>query len=252
MSTVHVKNLMSELNLQGMLSAYEANYPIATRDSWGHEDFIDVLVQSEYDYREKKRQENRIKNSKIRRSSFLEDFDFSAKRSINKTQVKDLSTLKWLDQGRPLLLIGQTGVGKTFLAESIGHHACLNKKTVLFMDISTFLENLALSRTSGGYLRYREKLSRPDLLILDDFGLRKFSSVEAQDLCEILELRSGKKSTLITTQLPLEHWMEVLTDPVIADAIIDRLIHGSITLKITGDSYRKEKAKKLDGEKEEK
>ncbi len=252
MGSVQVKNLMSELKLRGMLDNYDETLIMATKEEWGHEEFMDVLTQAEYDYREKKRRENRVKSSKIRKKSYIENFDFTAKRSITKTQIKDLSGLKWLDQGRPLLLIGPTGVGKTFIAEAIGHHACRNKKTVLFLDVSTFLENLSLSRSSGSYLKLREKLSRPDLLIIDDFGLRKFTSVEAQDLCEILEQQSEGKSTIITTQLPLDHWSEVINDVVIADAIIDRLIHGSINITITGSSYRKEKAKKLDGEKEDK
>jgi DNA replication protein DnaC len=106
------------------------------------------------------------------------------------------------------------------------------------MTVTTWLENLALARSSGTYLRYRDKLARPDVLILDDMGMRKLSSTEAQDLCEILEERSIGKSTMFTTQLPLDHWSEVIADPVIADPIGDRLEHAALTIHIIGESYR--------------
>ena len=176
----------------------------------------------------------------------FEDFDYTANRSITKAQIKDLMTLKWLDQARPILIIGQTGVGKSFIAEAVSMQACRNGKTSLWMDISAFLEALALSRTSGTYIKLREKLTRPDVLVIDDFGMRKLTSTEAQDLCEILEARSHAKSTVITTQLPIDHWEEVIDDSVIADAVKDRLRHSAITLNITGETYRAVKAKKLD------
>lgn len=117
-------------------------------------------------------------------------------RSISKAQIKELYSLQWLSEGRPVLLIGQTGLGKTFIAQAAELHACACGKSVLYMTVTTWLENLALARSSGTYLRYRDKLARPDLLIFDDFGMRKLSSTEAQDLCEILEARSRRCSQL--------------------------------------------------------
>lgn len=157
--------------------------------------------------------------------------------------------MEWLKQGRPLLIIGPTGVGKTFLAEALGLQACRNRFSTLYLSMSSLIENLILSRTSGSYLKFRDRLAKPDLLVIDDFGLRKLTTAEAHDFCEILEERSQNKSTVITTQLPLNHWKEVISDPVIADAIIDRLIHAAIKLTVTGESYRKVKALKLDSKK---
>jgi DNA replication protein DnaC len=246
MGTVQSKNLMQELKLTGMLEQYENTLAAALAGGLGHVEFLDLLLQSESEARRRRRIEGRIKGSKLPHKWVFEDFDHTANRSITKSQIKDLMALKWLEQGRPILLIGQTGVGKSFIAEAASMQACRNGKTSLWMDISAFLEALTLSRTSGNYIKLREKLSRPDVLVIDDFGMRKLSSTEAQDLCEILEARSHAKSTIITTQLPLDHWQEVIEDPVIADAVKDRLKHAAITFNLTGETYRAVKAKKLD------
>lgn len=246
MGTAQSKNIMHELKLSGMLEQYENLLASATTGGLGNAEFLDSLLQAEYDFRKIRKTENRIKGSKLPHKWVFEDFDYTANRSINKTQIKDLMTLKWLEQGRPILLIGQTGVGKSFIAEATAMQACRNGKTSLWVDISQFLEMLSLSRTSGTYIKLRDKLSRPDILVIDDFGMRKFTSTEAQDLCEILESRSHRKSTIITTQLPLDHWLEVIGDQVISDAIIDRLKHSAIVFNIKGETYRKIKAKKLD------
>ena len=150
-----------------------------------------------------------------------------------------------------VLLIGQTGVGKTFIAQALGQQACASGKSVLYMTFTTWLENLALARSSGTYLKFRDKTAKPDVVILDDFGMRKLTATEAQDLCELLEERSIDKSTVFTTQLPIDHWVEVIGDPVIADAVRDRLEHAALTINITGESYRGVKARKLAAKKKD-
>jgi len=245
MSTAIAKNLMAEMKLLGMFGAFDHAVASATRDQVSYTEFIDTLLQAEADYRQERKTGYRIKAAKFTLRPAFEDIDFTASRSISKAQIKELYSLQWLTEGRPVLLIGQTGVGKTFIAQAAGLHACACGKSVLYMTVTTWLENLALARPSGTYLRYRDKLARPDLLILDDFGMRKLSSTEAQDLCEILEERSLGKATMFTTQLPLAHWAEVIADPVISDAIRDRLEHAALTIDITGESYRGVKARKL-------
>jgi DNA replication protein DnaC len=245
MSTAIAKNLMAEMKLLGMFGAFDEAVAAATRDQTSYTEFLDTLLQAEADYRQERKTGYRIKAAKFTVRSAFEDIDFTANRSISKSQIKELYGLQWLSEGRPVLLVGQTGVGKTFLAQATGLHACACGKSVLFMTVTTWLENVALARSSGTYLRYRDKLVRPDLLILDDIGMRKLSSIEAQDLCEILEERSIGKSTMFTTNLPLDHWSEVIGDPVISDAIRDRLEHAALKLHITGESYRAVIARKL-------
>jgi len=251
MSTAIAKNLMAEMKLLGMLAAFDQALTNATRDQTGCSEFVDTLLQAETDYRQEKKTGNRIKVAKFAMRSAFEDIDFTASRSITKAQIKDLYSLQWLNEGRPVLFIGPTGVGKTFLAQAVGLHACACGRSVLYMTVTTWLENVALARSSGTYLRYRDKIAKPDVLILDDMGMRRLSSTEAQDLCEILEERSIGKSTVFTTQLPLDHWSEVIPDPVIADAIRDRLQHAALVIQITGESYRGVKARKLASKKKE-
>jgi DNA replication protein DnaC len=216
MSTAIAKNLMAEMKLLGMLGTFEKALSDATRDQISYSEFLDMLLQAEADYRQERKTGYRVKAAKFTLRPAFEDIDFTASRSISKAQIKELYSLHWLNDARPVLLIGQTGVGKTFIA-----------------------------RSSGTYLRYRDKLARPDVVIIDDFGMRKLSSTEAQDLCELLEERSINKSTMFTTQLPIDHWSEVIADSVIADAIRDRLEHSALTIHITGESYRGVKARKL-------
>jgi len=245
MGTTQVRSLMHEMKLFGMADIVDKTAEEATSEGWSFFEFIDTLLQAENESRNHRRTESRIKAAKIRRSATFEDYDFTAKRSFTKAQLKEIQSLKWLQDGRPLVLIGQTGVGKTYLAHATGLHACENGKNVLCLSTTTFLEQLMLARTTNSYLKLKERLTKPDLLILDDFGMRKFTAVEAEDLREILEERSYGKATLVTTQLPLDHWGEVLPDPVLAEAIVDRIDGMALKIKITGESYRPIKGKKL-------
>jgi DNA replication protein DnaC len=251
MSTAVARNLMAEMKLLGMFEAFDRIVNEATADQWSCTAFLDAMLQAEIDFRCERKTKRRIKAAKFAIRPSFEDFDFTANRSITKAQIKELYSLHWLTEGRPVLLVGQTGVGKTFIAQAVGLQACASGKSVLYMTFTTWLENLALARSAGTYLKFRDKLARPDLVILDDIGMRKMTATEAQDLCELLEERSIDRSTLFTTQLPLSHWAEVIGDPVIADAVRDRLEHAALTLNITGESYRGVKARKLAGKKKD-
>jgi len=251
MSTAVARNLMAEMKLLGMFESFDRLLTEATRDQWSCGAFFDAMLQAETDYRTERKTKRRIKAAKFALRPTFQDFDFTANRSISKAQIKDLYSLQWLTDARPVLLIGQTGVGKTFIAQALGLQACATGKSVLYMTFTTWLENLALARSSGTYLKFRDKMAKPDAVILDDFGMRKLTATEAQDLCELLEERSIDRSTVFTTQLPIDHWAEVIGDPVIADAIRDRLEHAALTINITGESYRGVKARKLAAKKKD-
>lgn len=246
MGNIQIKNMLEDLRLTGMLKSFERLKADATKESWTADELLDRLLQEECEFREAAAKERRVKNSKLEKLPRLEDFDFTVKRTITKAVIKQLYDLKWLEQGRAILLVGPTGIGKSFIAEALGHHACLRKKSVLFIGMSDWLENLQLARSAGVYLKWRAKMVKPDILILDDFGLRKMMAQEAHDFVDLLKARTGERSTIFTTQVPLENWPELIEDPIVADTVIDRLKHTSVKLNLDGDTYRATQGAALD------
>lgn len=229
---------MTRLKMFGMLSTLDTRLAEAQENGWSYSDFLSALVTDEKSYRERKSTEYKIKRAKFRRQASFELFDYGVKRNLKKSQIEELKQLSFVKNKQNLLVLGPTGVGKTFLATAIGYHACHEGFTCQFIGISLFAEQAYLNRTAGTFLRFRERLLRADLLILDDFGLKKFNSALTQDLYDILEERYQSKSTIITSQLPVKNWREVIEDEVALEAILDRLVYGR-RLEITGESYRK-------------
>ena len=246
---MQTKNIMMELKLHGMLT--RVDHILENRGSSGFIESLSELLQAELDDRCQKQTERIMKGSKLTQKPLLEDFDSTAGRTITKSQVKDLYELGWLKNKRSIVIVGPTGVGKTFLAQAIGAHCCANRITTLFVDMSQYLEELSLARATNSYLKYLKRLARPQLLIFDDFGLRKLSTDQANDLCDLLKARIDKP-TIITTQLPIKNWQEVIEDPVIADTIIDRMIHTSLVLDYQGPTYREVQGRQLNKKTERK
>lgn len=247
MSVVNVQQQMQELSLMGMYHAIETDLTVATKQEWSYEELLSKLLHSEKVYQDEKFIEKKIKNASFKRNAFLENFDMTVKRGLSKAQLQDLMSLKWLEVARPIIFVGQTGMGKSYLAEALGRYACSKRKTVLFKESTELFLMIEEARRLNRYLSTRKRLASFDILIIDDFGMRKLNSTEAQDLKELLELRSLGKSTFFTTQLPLKHWNEVIEDVVILEAIVDLVEHCSIKIEMKGEvTYREIKAKKLD------
>lgn len=238
MSLAQVKNRLLELNFQGMLELLEVTIDKTQKGELHITEALDQLLQNEWQHRRAKATATRKIRSKIRKGACLEDFDFSLQRGLTKADLRNLAKLEWCHEGRPVIFIGPTGIGKSYLARALGLLACEHGKTSFFITVTDFLENLSIARVSNTYLKYREKLVRPDVLILDDLGMRKFTSQEAEDLRDIIEHRSYGKSTVVTTQLPINHWSEVIGDEIIRYALVDRLEPPGVILKMEGPSYR--------------
>lgn len=231
-------NQLHQLRLWGMAKTLPTRLQEGSQEKWSYSEFLNGLLLDEIRYREQKSSESRLRKAKFRTQADFDHFDFTLKRSLSKTQIKELRELTFLKNHQNLLLLGPTGVGKTFVATAIGHQACMEGNSVLFEGMNCLIETIRLHRMAGTFLRHRKKLIEADLLIIDDLGIKPLDGVMVQDLYDLLEERYLKKSTIITSQLPVANWKEVITDPVVFEAIVDRVAHG-YKIEITGESYRK-------------
>jgi len=238
------KSVLATLKCHGMLSSLDVRLHEATNQGWGHAEFLSALVTDEKLHRDTLKTWRRVRAAHFRTEATFERLDLTAKRNISKAQIQNLMELHFLKTPRNVLLFGPTGVGKTFLATALGNQACREGYSVLFFGMNLLLEKFALHRADGTFLRFRERLTKCDLLILDDLGIKPLPPAAAQDLYDILEERYQSKSTAITSQLPITNWKEVIEDPIALEAIVDRLIHGAVNITLEGESYRKRRGQK--------
>jgi len=235
------KNMMNEMKWSGLLKTLDQRLSDAASLGWGHIEMISALVTDEKLYRDNHRITKRIKAASFRTQANLERLDLTAKRTLTRPQISDLMQLQFIKSApRNVLILGPTGIGKTYLAEALGEHACRQGFSCVFIGITVLIEKWLMTRSDGTYLKYRDRLIKTDLLIIDDIGLKKLPIEAVQDLHDLLEERQNK-CTIITTQLPLKNWKEIIEDELALDSIVDKLKHGTLEIKIEGDTYRKKK-----------
>lgn len=228
------------LKLDGMAHALEEQRSLPACQDLAFEDRLGLLVDRERSWRDGRRLARLLRSAKLKHvEACLEDVSYSGGRGIDKRLIASLSGGDWIRQGQSILLTGPTGVGKTWLACALGQQACRQGFPVLYQRVPRLTETLRIAHADGSFGRLLTQLARVDVLILDDWGMTPLDQAARHDLLEVIDDRSTSKSTLITSQLPIDHWHAWLNDPTVADAILDRLVHRSHRINLKGESLRR-------------
>jgi DNA replication protein DnaC len=229
------------LKLTGMLKGLEEQHASSEYQSLGFDERFGLLVDRETIERENRRLRTRLKQAKLKQSACFEDIDYRYPRGLDKSLMLSLGVGGWIKEHQNVIITGPTGVGKSYLACALAHKACLQGYKARYYRISRLFRELHAAQGNGSYLKLITAISKFHVLIIDDWGLENLKDQQRNDLLEILEDRNGTRSTVVTSQLPIEHWHEVIGNPTIADAILDRLVHNAYKINLDGDSMRKKK-----------
>lgn len=233
---------LNQLRLYGMAHALTEQANIAEIGTLAFEERLGLLVDREMTERSNRLTASRLMRARLKQSATAEDIDFRAPRGLDRPLFQSLLTGNWVTDHQNVLLTGPTGVGKTYLACALANQACRQGVSALYFRLPRLLQDLAIARGDGRYAKLLAQFAKIQVLVLDDWGLAAFSDESRRDLLEIFDDRHGSRSTIVTSQLPVEHWHEALGDPTLADAILDRLVHNAHRIALKGDSLRRKKA----------
>jgi len=231
------------LRFFGMLSALEEQMKMPDIEKLSFDERFGLLIDREMIDRQNRRFKTRLRKAKLRQNACLEDIDFRHPRGLDKSLMLQLASGQWIKEANNLLIIGPTGVGKTYLACALAHKACQLDYSALYFRLPRLLQQLDIAKGDGRYGKLLKNFAKTNLLVIDDWGLKKLIKEQSHDLLEIFEDRHSLRSVLITSQLPVDHWHEIIGNPTLADAILDRLVHNSYRINLKGESMRKKKSK---------
>ena len=232
---------LKEMRLLGMASAFEDQLQTPDIGDLSFEERLGFLVDREQTHRDNRRLKTRLTKARLKQQACVEDIDYGSNRGLDKSQMLQLSSCQWIKEAHNLLVCGPTGVGKTFIACALAQKACREGHSAVYHRLPRLMNDLTIAKGDGRYSKLLLSLSKIDLIVLDDWGIAPLSADNRRDLLEILDDRYERKSTVITSQLPVDKWHRYLEDPTLADAILDRVIHNAYRIEIQGESMRKRK-----------
>jgi DNA replication protein DnaC len=230
------------MKLNGMAEAFREQLQQPHMDELVFEERFGLLVDRQWTWKEDRRMRRLLKDAKLKINACIEDIDYKSPRGIDKSVMMNLISCDWIRNHQNLIITGPTGVGKTFLCCALANSACRSGYPALYTRAPRLFQELAIARADGSYPKLMNKLAKTKLLAIDDLGLAPMTDPERRDLLEVIEDRQGTASTLVTSQLPIESWHDNIGDPIIADAILDRLIHSAHRINLKGDSMRRKRS----------
>jgi DNA replication protein DnaC len=232
---------MRKMKFFGMFRAFKATLETNQLQNYTADELIANMVEAEWDDRQNRRIERGLLNARFRYKASVEDLYYHANRNIDRNQMMRLAECNFINRNENLLITGSTGIGKSYIASALGHQACMLGYRVLYANTPKLFAKLKMAKADASYIKEITKIERQHLLILDDFGIQPFDAQSRQSLMEIIEDRHGKSSMIITSQLPVNKWYEVIGEKTIADAILDRIIHDAHRMELKGESLRKKR-----------
>ena len=234
---------LQTLRLSGMHKALTEQMNMPDIDTLSFEERLGLLADREMTERQDRRLKTRLRQAKLKHNACIEDIDYGPPRGLDKALMLQLSSCRWVHEGLNLIINGPTGVGKTWIACALAHKACREGYSALYLPLPRLFEQLTLAHADGRYPKLMASFAKTDLIVLDDWGLTKLTAEQRQDLLELLEDRHANRSTIVTSQVPVDHWHEIIGNPTLADAILDRLVHNAYRIHLKGESMRKRYAK---------
>ena len=235
---------MRQMRLLGMYNAFKISMESFKTESMTTDQFVAWLVSNEWDDRCNRMIERLIKQASFRYKASLEEVDYSLERGLERNLLERLAELSFVKESRDLFITGSSGTGKSYIATALGYRACQKGMKVLYANTARLMGQLKMAKAKGTILQELKKIERADLLVLDDFGIQPFDAGGRMNLMDIVEDRYGKKSTLITSRMPVKDWYDIIGEKTIADAVLDRIVHQAIRIELHGDSIRKLQAKR--------
>ena len=235
---------MKQMKFYGMARAFSTSLENDKTQTMTADEMVAFLVNSEWDDRNNRKIERQIRNARFRYNASIEQLHFDISRNLDKNQVLRFAECDFINKHENVLITGSTGTGKSYIASALGNQACTLGYRVYYASTGKLFAKLKMAKADGSYLREIAKIEKQDLLILDDFGIQPFDQASQASLMEIIEDRHGKRSTIITSQLPVKQWHDVIGEKTIADAILDRIIHDAHRIEMAGESLRKKISEK--------